>query len=186
MWSWVISGLLIGYASNLRVVKAKTAFHEKSSKRLRVNKEVQHSKLKGGALVGGLVGIVLMSVIAIPAYVGSVQFWNSMNSRDLKKIESAAYIWPQDEFKYWSVLLSIGGNAGLIDENSPDPNPAEIQKQIDDLRKTALAINKDAIRDFPNSMHLWRLYAKNPFNSKSEIAIAMRKIKEIDPNNPVL
>ena len=186
VWNWVISGLLIGYASNLRVVEAKTAFHEKSSKRLRVNKKVQLSKLKGGALVGGLVGIVLMSVIAIPAYVGSVQFWNSMNSRDLKKIESAAYIWPQDEFKYWSVLLTIGGNASTIDANSSDPNPAEIQKQIDDLRKIALAINKDALRDFPNSMHLWRWYAKNPLNSKSEIALAMRKIKEIDPNNPVL
>ena len=186
VWNWVISGLLIGYASKLMAVEAKTAFHEKSSKRLRVNKEVQQSKLKGGALVGGLVGIVLMSVIAIPAYVGSVQFWNSMNSRDLKKIESAAYIWPQDEFKYWSVLLTIGGNASTIDESTSDPNPTEIQKQIDDLRKIALAINKDALRDFPNSMHLWRLYAKNPLNSKSELTLAMRKIKELDPNNPVL
>lgn len=186
IWNWVISGLLIGYVSNFRAVRVKTAFYEKSSKRLRVNKEVQQSKLKGSALVGGLVGIVLMSVIAIPAYVGSVQFWNAMNSGEIKKIESATHIWPQDEYKYWSVILTIGGNGSTIDENFSDPNPAEIQKQIDDLRKIALAINKDALRDFPNSMHLWRLYAKNPLNSKSEIALAKRKIKEIDPNNPVL
>lgn len=186
IWNWVISGLLIGYASNLRIVETKTTFHKNSSKRLRANKQVQQSQLKGGVLVGGLVGIVLMSVISIPAYVGSVQFWNSMNSRDLKKIESAAYIWPQDEFKYWSVLLTMRNNAVGIYENSPKPTPLEIQKQIDDINMEALAINRNAVIDFPNSMHLWRLYAKAPFNSKSEIALAMRKIKELDPNNPVL
>ena len=186
VWNWVISGLLIGYASNLKVAEAKTAFHEKSSKRLRANKEVQQSQLKGGALVGGLAGFVFMGVIVIPAYVGSVQYWNAMNSGDLKRVQSAAYIWPQDEYKYWSVLLTIGGNASTTDANSPDPDPVEIQKQIDDLYMVALEINRDAVIDFPNSMHLWRLYAKNPLNVKSEIDLAMSKIKELDPNNPVL
>jgi O-antigen ligase len=186
VWNWVISGLLIGYASNSKVVEAKTPFHQKSSKRLRVHKEAQQSQLKSGALVGGFVGFVFMAIVVIPTYIGSVQYWNAMTSGDLKRVGSAAYIWPQDEYKYWSVLLTIGGNAGVIDENSPNPNPVEIQKQIDDIYRQALAINRDAVIDFPNSMHLWRLYAKNPLNVKSEIDLAMRKIKELDPNNPVL
>jgi len=186
VWNWIISGLLIGYASNPKVVEAKTPFHQKSRKRLSTNKEPQQSQLKSGALVGGFVGFVFMAIIVIPAYVGSAQYWDAMNSRDLKRVESAAYIWPQDEYKYWSVILTIGGNASKIDESSPDPNPVEIQKQIDDLNGVALAINRDAVIDFPNSMHLWRLYAKNPLNSEPEIALAMRKIKELDPNNPVL
>jgi hypothetical protein len=186
VWNWVISGLLIGYASNSKVAEAKTAFHKKSSKKLRAHKVAQQSRLKSGAFAGGFAGFVFMGVIVIPAYVGSVQYWNAMNSGDLKRIESAAYIWPQDEYKYWSVLLTIGGNASTIDESSPDPDPVEIQKQIDDLNGVALAINRDAVIDFPNSMHLWRLYAKNPLNSEPEIALAMRKINELDPNNPVL
>ena len=186
VWNWVISGLLIGYASNTKVVQARRVFHEKPNKSQRIRKEQQQHELMSRALVGGLVGFILMAVITIPAYVGSIRYWNAINSGELKTVESAAYIWPQDEYKYWSVILTIGNNASRVDENSPDPNGADIQKQIDDLRKIALVINKDAVRDFPNSMHLWRLYAKNPLNSKSEIALAIRKIKELDPNNPVL
>jgi len=186
VWNWVISGLLIGYASNSKVAEMKTAFHKKSSKKLRAHKVAQQSRLKSGAFAGGFAGFVFMGIIVIPAFVGSIQYWNTINSRDLKVIGAAAYIWPQDEYKYWSVLLTIGNNAVAIYENSPKPTPDDIQKKIDDINVEVLAINRDAVIDFPNSMHLWRLYAKNPLNSEPEIALAMRKIKELDPNNPVL
>ncbi len=127
-----------------------------------------------------------MAAITIPAFLGSVKYWNAINSQNLKSIESAAYIWPRDEYKYWSVILTVSGNASAIDEKTSDPNPPEIQKQIDDLNKVALEITKNALKDFPQSMHLWRLYGKNRMNSESEIAIAVEKIKELDPYNPVL
>jgi hypothetical protein len=146
----------------------------------------QKSQVTNGTLVGGSVGFVVMAIIVIPAFIGSIQYWKTMNSQDLKSIQSAAYIWPLDEYKYWSVLLTVGGNASAIDANTSDPNPPEIQKQIDDLYRVALEINKNAVKDFPDSMHLWRLYAKNPLNTKSEVALATRMVKELDPNNPVL
>jgi O-antigen ligase len=186
VWNWVISGLLIGYVSNQKIGEAIPTPHKSMNKKSQNRRKPQPQQVPNAAILGGLIGFVILAVVTIPAFSGSVKYWNAINSQNLKTIESAAYIWPRDEYKYWSVILTVSGNATAIDENSPNPNPLEIQKQIDDLNKMALEITKNAIKDFPQSMHLWRLYGKNPMNSESEVAIAVRKIKELDPYNPVL
>lgn len=184
VWNWVFSGFLIGFDFNEKIsLSQKVSFNPKASgKKLAKAQNMTPTK----ALVGGLVGALLSSAIVLPAYVGSVSYWKMINSGDLNKIEKSAYLWPKDEFKYWSVLLTVSGNASALDQNTSDPNPPEIQKQINDLYEAALEINKNAINDFPGSMHLWRLYAKNPMATEKEVSIATKMVKLLDPNNPVL
>jgi O-antigen ligase len=184
VWNWVFSGFLIGFDLNERIsLNQKVSISPKNTRK-KIAK-VQNT-LPTKAMIGGLLGALLSSAIVLPAYVGSVSYWKMINSGDLSKVEKSAYVWPRDEFKYWSVLLTVGGNASALDANTSDPNPPEIQKQIDELNNAALEINKDATKDFPNSVHLWRLYAKNPMATKEEVLIATKMVKLLDPNNPVL
>jgi O-antigen ligase len=184
VWNWVFSGFLIGFDLNERIsLNQKVSISPKNTRK-KIAK-VQNT-LPTKAMIGGLLGALLSSAIVLPAYVGSVSYWKMINSGDLSKVEKSAYVWPRDEFKYWSVLLTVGGNASTLDANTSDPNPPEIQKQIDELNNAALEINKDATKDFPNSVHLWRLYAKNPMATKEEVLIATKMVKLLDPNNPVL
>jgi O-antigen ligase len=184
VWNWVFSGFLIGFYFNERIsLNQKVSI---SPKNIRKKLAKVQNTTPTKAIIGGLIGALLSSAIVIPAYVGSVSYWKMINSGDLSKVEKSAYVWPKDEFKYWSVLLTVGGNASALDAKISDPNPPEIQKQIDDLYKAALEINKDATKDFPNSVHLWRLYAKNPMATKEEALVATNMVKMLDPNNPVL
>ena len=184
VWNWVFSGFIIGYYLNQNT-KSKQKERINPRHKNKVNNGPRKS-IESKAIVGGLVGFLLSFLVAFPAYLGSITYWKMINSGDLNKIEKAADVWPKDEFKYWSVILTISGNARTLDVNTADPNPPEIQLQIDDLYKAALEVNKDAVRDFPNSVHLWRLYAKNPMATKEEVAYAATVIKKLDPNNPII
>ena len=184
VWNWVISGFLIGYNLNQKYSLMQNEIINPRTKKKTI-KGPKHG-ITNKTFFGGLAGVLISTCIALPAYLGSITYWKMINSGDLTKIANAADVWPKDEFKYWSVILTISGNASAIDEKYSNPNSPEIQSQIDSLMLSALKVTKNAVRDFPNSVHLWRLYAKNPMATIEEVKNAMMMIKKLDPNNPVL
>lgn len=185
VWNWALSGLLIGFGE-IKFNDENNYTKEKIRNSIGKKSVPTKSHLDAKSFIFGVMGFGIAMAVSLPSYVGSVKYWNFINSGDLKVIESAAYLWPQDEYKYWSVILTISGNASAIDENTSNPKPVDKQKQIDDLYISALRVNRDAISQFPNSVHLWRLYGKNPMNVPSEVKIAVQKVKELDPLNPTL
>lgn len=180
VWNWVFAGLLIGYEINARITLQKDSRLILKNNRLKEKEFPINSK----SIISGSVAALISIFAILPVLIGSANYWKLLNSGDLSKIRAAANIYPKDEYKYWVVILTLNNNATAIDDKYSNPNSVEVQSEIDKLRLEALQVTKRAVEDFPNSVHLWRLYAKNPMASEREVQTCEKRIKYLDPFNP--
>jgi len=156
IWGWCLSGLIIGYEINTRVVPVA----EEKGPKIKSGAVAQSSALTGLALFVGLsVGIAAGS----PSYVASVKYKNALETQNQAEITKGAYLWPLEQLRMVEV-------AGAFNDQQ--------------LEKEALAITLDAIDRFPNSFYVWRALYYMKAASPEQKQEALMQMKKLDPLNP--
>ena len=140
VWGWIISGALIGYEINTRNVDAIQA-NNSSKKKQRTASQIVASKVQPKTLLA-MFGLLIVGVlVGLPPLVASTNYWAALNSRDPKRVEQAAKIWPVDPRRIEQVAVLLA-NQGL---------------QVE-----ALSVLEDGKVRFPDEFHFWRLISEIP------------------------
>jgi O-antigen ligase len=156
IWGWCLSGLIIGYEINTRVVPTV----EEKGPKIKSGAVAQSSALTGLALFVGLsVGLAAGS----PSYVATVKYRNALLTQSQAEINKGAYLWPLEQLRMVEV-------AGAFNDQQ--------------LEKEALAITLDAIDRFPNSFYVWRALYYMKAATPEQKQEALMQMKRLDPLNP--
>ena len=164
IWGWVLSGLIIGYEINTRVVEpinSAPVSRKHQSRKVKVSAQ----SLSPTAVVFVFAGFVVAALVAIPPYYVNASFYSAIRSGDIKAMQSAAHLKPIDERR----LLHVGT---ILRDNKLDAE--------------AIAVVRDATVGYPDSYDLWQLWASIPTANPSDIAHAKSELKRLDPFNPDL
>lgn len=162
VWGWLLSGLLIGYEKYLAKLETKP---NSENPEIKV-KRTQQSVLSPSSVIAmcglGLVGLI----IALPPLSADVQLRAAQVSRDVSKLEEtmqSSYFNPQNSQKYSQNIQAFESN-GLFDLS----------------HKYAL----EAVKWDPESFEFWRILFLIKNSSAEEKAIAVERMKKLDPLNP--
>ena len=158
IWGWCLSGLIIGYEINTRVVPVV----EEKGPKIKAGAVGQSSAMTGIAL---FVGLSLGLAAGSPSYLASVKYRNALETQSQVEITKAAYLWPWEPIRMVEV-------AGAFNDQK--------------LEKEALAITLDAIDRFPNSYYVWRALYYMKAATPEQKQEAMMQMKRLDPLNPTL
>lgn len=159
VWGWSLSGLIIGYELNTR-----SGGHTESPKPGRKGRSATQS-ISALAVVLTFITTGAGIAIALPPYVAAGKFYKALQSGDASVIQPAAYLKPYERFRFLYV-------AQILQENKLEPG--------------AIALLRDAVKIYPDSIELWRRWAGIPTASPSDIARAKAEMKRLDPFNPEL
>lgn len=160
IWGWVIIGLLYSYA---RVLEINNVDSKNIAKSRKIVKNVD-SPVGVFMFVIACFGIL----IAIPPYSADAKYTNALNSQDLSKVKSAltpGYFNPR-------FSQTLAGATLLLERN----NLFDLSHQY------AL----EGVKFNPESFDSWKLlyYLKN--STEEERKVALKKMKELDPQNNTL
>jgi hypothetical protein len=147
VWGWVFSGAIIGYEIYTRTEK-------------QVTKRVTVDSL-GSILIGGFCGLI----VGLPPLVSDLVYRNAIDSREIVRVESAAYQWPQNGDRMIQIAATFRDN-NLLDE--------------------AIKVARDATKFAPQRYEAWQVLSSLPNLPESERIQAIAKMKELDPFNPNL
>ena len=147
VWGWVFSGAIIGYEIYSR--EEKQTPNQKTANNL------------GTVLIGGLFGLI----VGIPPLVSDLVYRNAIDSREIIKVESAAYQWPQSGDRMIQIAATFRDN---------------------DLFEQAIKVARDATKFAPQRYEAWQILGSLPNLPESERIQVMVKMKELDPFNPNL
>ena len=159
IWGWVLSGLIIGYEINTR---AKDVNQSALSKRNQVSQKVKSSPqaLSSSSIITLFIGTLVGALIAGPIYFSNSRFYAAIKANDLKGVELAAYLKPQDERRLF-MLAGIYRNAKMDDK--------------------AVEVLKEATVTYPDSYDMWALWLTIPTATPSDIAYVKTQIHRLDP-----
>jgi hypothetical protein len=147
VWGWVLSGSVIGYEiytrDNVQISNQKTTGN------------------LGTVLIGGFTGLI----IGLPPFISDLVYRNALDSREIIRVESAAYQWPQNGDRMIQIANSFRDN---------------------DLFDQATKVARDATIFAPERYEAWQALASLPNLPAAEKAQAYAKLKELDPYNPIL
>jgi O-antigen ligase len=164
IWGWVLSGLIIGYEINTRVIE--TAQLAPLKRKQQVGKGKSAVKpLSSTAVISVFAGILIGALIAAPLYLANARFYAAIKANDMKAVESAGNQRPHDQRRMY-MLAGIFRNANL------------------DAK--AIQVLKEATAEYPDSYDLWSLWLTIPTASAGDIATAKVQLKRLDPLNPEL
>jgi hypothetical protein len=159
IWGWVLSGLIIGYEINTRFGRA----NETVSKKGRVaGKPTQTS---AASVVASFIAFVLGVLIGMPPYVASAKYKSALETKNVKMIQNAAYIWPQDYSRMVQVALTFNENK---------------------LETQGLEIALHATKKFPDTYLAWSTLDAMKMATAKQKAQAQKEMKRLDPLNPNL
>lgn len=147
VWGWVFSGAIIGYEIHTR--GKDVASEQKTSEKL------------GTMLIGGFLGMI----IGIPPLVSDLVYRNAIDSREIVKVESAAYQWPQNGDRMIQIAATFRDN---------------------DLFDQAIKVARDATKFAPQRYEAWQVLGSLPNLPESERIAVLAKMRELDPFNPNL
>jgi O-antigen ligase len=156
IWGWCLSGLIIGYEINTRVMPTV----EEKGPKIKSGAVAQSSALTGLAL---FIGIAVGLTVGGPSYVASVKYKNALESQNAGEITKGAYLWPLEQLRMVEV-------AGAFNDQK--------------LEKEALAITLDAVDRFPNSFYVWRALYYMKAATPEQKQEALMQMKKLDPLNP--
>ncbi len=157
VWGWTLTGLIIGYELNTREEQAPP---NNGAQKRSVKKREQISAL---AVVTSFIFGGLGMAAAIPPYSAASKFYKALQSGDAVKIQPAAYLTPNERFRYLYVARIM------------------IQNKLDDR---AINVLSDASLIFPDSFDLWQIWSTVPTATPAQIAKAKSEMKRLDPFNP--
>jgi len=147
VWGWVLSGSVIGYEiytrANVQILNQKSTSNF------------------GTVLIGGILGLT----VGLPPLVSDLVYRNALDSREIIRVESAAYQWPQNGDRMIQIANSFRDN---------------------DLIVQATKVARDATKFAPERYEAWQALASLPNLPAAEKAHAYAKLKELDPFNPNL
>ena len=159
VWGWSLSGLIIGYELNSREGN-QARFDKAKTSKIQIK-----SKSSSFATVLALISSGVGIGIALPPYIAATKFYSALQSGDPMIIQNAAYLKPNDRFRYLYVARA------LLD------NKFEAQ---------AIIVLRDASTIYPDSIDLWKLWISIPSASVADIGNAKDEMKRLDPYNPEL
>ena len=164
IWAWVLSGLIIGYEVNTRVKDVAQSVPVKAKLQSKKVKS-QAQPLSSSVVIALFIGVLVGALISGPIYFSNSRFYAAMKANDFAGVESAAYLQPQDQRRFF-MLAGIYRNANMDDK--------------------AVAILKEATVTYPDSYDMWSLWLTIPTATPSDIAYAKAQLKRLDPFNPDL
>jgi O-antigen ligase len=147
VWGWVFSGAIIGYEIYTRTEKQVT-------KRITVDS-------LGSILIGGFCGLI----VGLPPLVSDLVYRNAIDSREIVRVENAAYQWPQNGDRMIQIAATFRDN-NLLDQ--------------------AIKVARDATKFAPERYEAWLVLSSLPNLPEAERIQAIAKMKELDPFNPNL
>ena len=157
MWGWVLSGLIIGYEINTRVVV------EAVVKKGRVaGKPAQSS---AGSVVALFVAFVIGVLVGMPPYVASAKYKSALETRNPTIIQQAAYIWPLEPSRMIQVAMTLNDNK---------------------LEANGLQVVVDATKRFPENYAVWATLNEMKSATAEQKSQALAQMKRLDPLNPNL
>jgi hypothetical protein len=164
VWGWVLSGLIIGYEITTR---EKVVNQSEPSKGKQFGQKVKSSPkpLSSSSVMTLFVGTLVGALIAGPIYFSNSRFYAAIKANDLKGVESAAYLKPQDERRLF-MLAGIYRNAKMDGK--------------------AVEVLKEATVTYPNSYDMWALWLTIPTATPSDLAYARAQLKRLDSPNDTI
>jgi len=164
IWGWVLSGLIIGYEINTRMKETAQSIPTRGKQQIKKPK-ISIQPLSSGAVITLLVGTLVGAIVAGPIFFSNSRFYSAIKANDLKGVESAAYLYPQDQRRLF-MLAGIYRNAKMD------------VKAVEVLRKST--------GTYPDSYDMWTLWLSIPTATPTDIAHAKAQLKRLDPFNPDL
>ena len=159
IWGWVFTGLIIGYELNTR----ETSSNEGSKNARVIHKISGNGRLGLKPVLGGIIGLILGCVLALPPITSANTYYNSFKTSDARVIKAAVYAKPYNRNSFIQVARLLKAN------------------QFDSL---ALEVASDGVRYFPNSFLTWRVLLDIAPEGTEQREQALRRLHELDPNNP--
>jgi O-antigen ligase len=147
VWGWVFSGAIIGYE-----IYTRTEKHNPN--------RIPPNNL-GTILIGGFCGLI----VGLPPLVSDLVYRNAIDSREIVRVENAAYQWPQSGDRMIQIAATFRENE-LFDQ--------------------AIKVARDATKFAPERYEAWLVLSSLPNLPESERIQAITKMKELDPFNPNL
>jgi hypothetical protein len=164
IWGWVLSGLIIGYEINTRVKDTAQSIPTRGKQQIKKAK-ISTKPLSSSAVITLIAGVLVGALVASPIYFSNSRFYAAIKANDFKGVESAAYLYPQDQRRLF-MLAGIYRNAKM---------------DVD-----AVKVLREATAIYPDSYDMWSLWLTIPTATPSDIAYAKAQLKRLDPFNPDL
>jgi hypothetical protein len=162
IWGWLLTGALVAYefAARHPVVEEPNQKTSKKKSNLNSPSGVISPQLIGG--IGALIGIL----IAVPPFSADTKWRSALDSRDVNKVMQAlesGYLTPQDSARL-AQAVQLFANSNLPEQ----------------AREIALR----AVRFNPEYFDAWKQLYYLPNSTANEKALALKKMKMLDPLNP--
>ena len=164
VWGWVLSGLIIGYEITTRE-KVVNQSEPSKGKQLRRNLKSSPQPLSSISIVTLIAGVLIGALVVGPIYFSNSRFYAAIKANDFKGLESAAYLRPHDERRFFML-------AGIYINAKMDAKAVEILKE--------------ATITYPDSYDMWALWLTIPTAAPSDIAYARAQLKRLDPPNDTI
>jgi O-antigen ligase len=159
VWGWSLSGLIIGYELGTRA-ESSVVNHKVTP-----SKKVAKEKVSSFVIVMTFLSTSVGIGIALPPYVAATKFYSALQSGDPTIIQNAAYLKPNDRFRYLYVARALLENK---------------------FESQAVSVLRDASTIYPDSIDLWEMWISVPSASVADVAHARQEMKRLDPYNPDL
>lgn len=153
--SWALSGLIIGYASNL----SNNVDGDRVEKSGRNTKKVA-STPSFATFIGPIVGIVAGALISLPPFLAANKFYNGLKTSDARIIYANAFLKPLE-------LQRMLVTANILETN--------------EYYEESYEITQTAVKNFPDSFEAWRLLSGLTNSSELDKARAKSELKRLDP-----
>jgi O-antigen ligase len=163
VWGWILSGALIAYEINTRVVEEPSKGYPKTT--VRNGRNVQMKSSTPAVTIAIFMGLVVGLALGLPPLIADSKFRTSLTAGSAVTLEIAAATWPIDTLRL--------EQASLIFRRSK-------------LEPQALMLAKRAAKYEPRSFDAWSLISSSTTATASEKADALAQMKFLDPYNPAL
>lgn len=164
VWGWLISGAIIGYEINTRLVE-QVQSEKPIKQKAKPAIGITTTEILPSSLLGLFVGFVIGCVLGMPPVIASTKYLSALKSQDATKIEQIAFLWPQEPARVGQIVGALA-NAKL-----------EVQ---------ALNVVTRGVERFPDDYELWNYLSELPSATDEQKAMAKREMRRLDPQNPNL
>jgi O-antigen ligase len=161
VWGWILSGALIAYEINSRVLLEAPTLNRKTKVRVRRNNAMQRST--PAATVAMFSGLAVGLALGMPPFLVDAKFRASLTSRSDTVIERAVTTWPIDGLRL--VQASFLMKSSKLDSQ-------------------ALVLAKRAAKYDSRSYEAWMQIYSSTIATGAEKAEARAHMKFLDPHNP--
>jgi hypothetical protein len=101
----------------------------------------------------------------LPPFLASTKYLDALGSRNVQRVQAAAFIAPLDPTRMAQISLSLAKNNFLAE---------------------GLTVIRASVEKFPDDYNSWRLLYSLPGSTPEEKATAMARMKLLDPHNTTL